>query len=616
VKKTIFMSITQKVFLGFLLLISSWLVLAQTAPMILAASLPASELEALNNYPSWVGNACSSAPSPTVSAGNGAPDGAAFPNLDPTSMASSIDTFIQQQNPNSALKGLGSTIVASAKNSNVNPFLIVAIAKEETSMADPSSYNVEHANNSFSREADSSQPNYPGAGPNAGTLWYKWSSVKASVDYTAPENQNASGGGDIAAYLRNEYGSAIDSSDLTTLFLKYAPPGSNNTAAYISNVKGWISTMVSGAGSASTVPNPTTPAPTSGSCSCASTTGTTLTGSDNEEKIFNYFVGKGLTPVQAAAIDGNFGQESSWDPTDAGGYLAQWGGSRLTALQQLASQQNLPVTDLGVQLDFVWQELTSDYSSTLQNLKGATAVDDATSQFTGPDDLSGQPVSPTYDGQRTGGYEDPGIPVMENRIMYASQALQKYGGSAAGGSGLSSCSGSVNCTNPSPAVGGLSQTSQNIVCIAQQELTLWQKNTMTPGFRANSSDSFSKYSQNRDELWCADFASWVYDQAGDPLQSGTGGNVSFVPNIQAIGQQNGSFHWYDSSSYTPKPGDLVIYGGSHVNIVTAINGSTMTVVGGDQNAPSPAGYPDQSDVSQYTINGFSGNGITGYVSPN
>lgn len=179
-----------------------------------------------------------------VSVGTGKPDGAVFPNLDPDGMAKSIDKFIQKENPKSEMKGLGTTIVAGAKAANINPFLIVAIAHKETSLSDPSDFNVSHGNNSFGRQATSSQPNFVGA-----HVWYKWSSVKASVDNTADENKNAAGGGDIAAYIRNQYKDTLDNSDLLSLFLQYAPAGENNTTQYVANVKGWISDMVDGVGS-------------------------------------------------------------------------------------------------------------------------------------------------------------------------------------------------------------------------------------------------------------------------------------------------------------------------------------------------------------------------------
>jgi len=138
------------------------------------------------------------------------------------------------------LSGLGETIVASAKNSNVSPFLITAIAAQESSLADPSDYNVAHGNNAFGRTASSGQPSFQGS-----RSWYYWTSVKASVDYTAAENQGKSYGGDMPAYLRVAYSNEIDNGSLLDLFMKYAPPGDgNDTTAYAAKVKSWIDELV------------------------------------------------------------------------------------------------------------------------------------------------------------------------------------------------------------------------------------------------------------------------------------------------------------------------------------------------------------------------------------
>lgn len=161
----------------------------------------------------------------------------------------------------------------------------------------------------------------------------------------------------------------------------------------------------------------------------------------------------------------------------------------------------------------------------------------------------------------------------------------------------------------SGAVPGLS-VRQNVVNIAQQELTLWQNQPgyPTPTF---SQTGYLKYSQNRAEQWCADFATWVYDQAGYPLRPDPQWNVGYVPNIQSIGQQEKNFHWH-SSNYAPRPGDLAIHGSSHVNIFISSNGQTSTYIGGDQGSGP---YPGGSNVSIETGNGYYSNGITGYVSP-
>ena len=112
-----------------------------------------------------------------VTPGDGAPDGMTFPNLDPGAMANAINKWIAKVNPDSKLGGLGKVIVASGKNKDVNPFLVVSIAREESSLSDPTDYNVKNGNNSFGRTATDRQPHFQGA-----RTWYKWSSVKASVD--------------------------------------------------------------------------------------------------------------------------------------------------------------------------------------------------------------------------------------------------------------------------------------------------------------------------------------------------------------------------------------------------------------------------------------------------
>ena len=169
----------------------------------------------------------------------------------------------------------------------------------------------------------------------------------------------------------------------------------------------------------------------------------------------------------------------------------------------------------------------------------------------------------------------------------------------------------TDCSQPVSSP-GLSQTRQNIVCIAQQELALWKSK---PGYPnpAFSQTGYLKYSQNRTEEWCADFATWVYDQAKYPLAPDPSWNIAYVPNIQTAGQNGGKFHWHpQSSGYVPKPGDLAIHGSSHVNIFISSQGGTTTYIGGDQGSGP---YPGGSIVSTETGSGYYDNGITGYVSP-
>ncbi|HEX7604741.1 MAG TPA: phage tail tip lysozyme, partial [Polyangiaceae bacterium] len=94
----------------------------------------------------------------------------------------------------------------------------------------------------------------------------------------------------------------------------------------------------------------------------------------NDKIAFDYFVGKGLTDVQAAGIVGNLDQESGMSPTIAqygggpGRGIAQWsaGGrwdtSKNDNVAWYAAQHGASIHSLALQLDFIWYELTTiDY---------------------------------------------------------------------------------------------------------------------------------------------------------------------------------------------------------------------------------------------------------------
>jgi MYXO-CTERM domain-containing protein len=112
----------------------------------------------------------------------------------------------------------------------------------------------------------------------------------------------------------------------------------------------------------------------------------------NDQPAFDYFVGKGLTPFQAAGIVGNLDQESGVDPTSvqAGGPgrgIAQWSvGGRWDTdandnAEWYAGTQGQSVDSLQLQLDFIWYELTTFSSYGLASLKATTNVTDATVAF-------------------------------------------------------------------------------------------------------------------------------------------------------------------------------------------------------------------------------------------
>lgn len=143
-----------------------------------------------------------------------------------------------------------------------------------------------------------------------------------------------------------------------------------DTAGY----KDFAKVVVNGLGQSS---DKTLTPPAQGGCTCqgGGAAPVTLSGNDNEEKVWNYFAQpeKGLSPVQIAGIMGNFKVESDFDPTVVfgGGHsndpasvsvawgLAQWlPGSKVLIAQKNAGVSG-DITLLSTQLEVVWWEMTN-----------------------------------------------------------------------------------------------------------------------------------------------------------------------------------------------------------------------------------------------------------------
>lgn len=185
--------------------------------------------------------------------------------------------------------------------------------------------------------------------------------------------------------------------------------------------------------------------PNDGSTNCAATLGTTLLGSDNVSKAFNYFLQKGLSPIATSGLIGNLMEESSvvpqkvqggslapTPPIDAntGWGIAQWTG--VTIQQNLvasANSQNRKVDDLGFQLDFLWQQLNSNPTYyELPQLKAATSPAQAADIF-------------------EAGFERAGSPNLSVREADAQQAFTQFGGNpvtSGGATGVTATSGGCN----------------------------------------------------------------------------------------------------------------------------------------------------------------------------
>jgi murein DD-endopeptidase MepM/ murein hydrolase activator NlpD len=148
-----------------------------------------------------------------------------------------------------------------------------------------------------------------------------------------------------------------------------------------------------------------------------------LVGSDNAEKTYNFLVGKGLTPIQAAGIMGNLQAESGFDPQkvqggaisdtiiSGKGYgIAQWTDpNRQQNLADFAAKAGALVGDLGVQLNFLYFESTEGTRAGAWQ-KQAQQTDVRAATYAWEDN-----------------YESPKIGHQENRVQFANALLVKFG---------------------------------------------------------------------------------------------------------------------------------------------------------------------------------------------
>lgn len=182
----------------------------------------------------------------------------------------------------------------------------------------------------------------------------------------------------------------------------------------------------------------------------------------NEKTAFQYFVGKGLTDVQAAGIVGNLIQESSVIPTavEPGGPgrgIAQWStGGRWNSLSHdnvswYAATYGGSTTSLTTQLGFIWYELENFSAYGLSHLKGATTVTSAVLAFQ------------DY-------YEVCGACAQSNRVKYAEQVLAAYGGSGGSTSSSSSSSSGGGGTCYSSTLG---KTMPENACVQSRADSKW-----------------------------------------------------------------------------------------------------------------------------------------------
>ncbi len=179
-----------------------------------------------------------------------------------------------------------------------------------------------------------------------------------------------------------------------------------------------------------------------------------LTGNDNIEKAFNYFISKGFSPQQSAGIMGNLYAESGVNPkrvqntgspegdkdnitvdNHTGYGIAQWTSrGRQQGLVDLARSRGMTIEgDLALQLDYLLQELTTGYKEAYEAIKVAGDVRTASSIFMTKFE---RPADQTESAQA-------------KRAAEGQKVLELYGNGVGANSPLAS--GSTNCNT---AIGG------------------------------------------------------------------------------------------------------------------------------------------------------------------
>lgn len=153
----------------------------------------------------------------------------------------------------------------------------------------------------------------------------------------------------------------------------------NQVGGTVGNLSG-ASNVGAGVGGDTTI----TPGPTDGLA--GTTPVTSLRGSSNTEKVWNFLQDKGLTAAQAAGIMGNMQQESCFNPgatnKSSGAYgICQWLGGRKSSLQSYCSSKGFSYASLEGQLNYLWYELNTSESKALSFIRGTSTAADAAYMF-------------------------------------------------------------------------------------------------------------------------------------------------------------------------------------------------------------------------------------------
>jgi hypothetical protein len=350
-------------------------------------------------------------------------------------------------------------------------------------------------------------------------------------------------------------------------------------------------------------------------CSVSSNSVSTLRGTDNREKIYNYLKDKGLTNEQAVGVAANISHEGGYsptrqeDPSPGNGYLqfpeggwgiVQWTFGRRTnvveylklKVPQLVNQfykdefgnavsqsegyvpKGMDVTSNDLlllhELDFLYEE------STHRNVRSVTVphVDNVSAGDNEWESLKKQTTASKASNLWVYNFEVPGKidETAKSRAAEAELLLATFNGTS-----------TVSSADPCGDAGITGSIRERAVQVAELEYAAWEKGTKSPG------SSFLEYTYSVEGDWCAWFVSWVYKEAKYPVNDNEKPFYASVTQFKNIAQEpGGKFDWQpNDGKYTPKPGDMGVYqsGGEfyHINMVVSAKSPTVvTTIGGNE----------------------------------
>jgi hypothetical protein len=149
-----------------------------------------------------------------------------------------------------------------------------------------------------------------------------------------------------------------------------------------------------------------------------------------------------------------------------------------------------------------------------------------------------------------------------------------------------------------------------VACDAEKQWLAWQTEPTLHSVLLNYYTAGNPY-----EEWCADFVSYIYNEAGAPFKYGERGNGWDEYNANNIRYMGFTYH-PANGTYLPQPGDVAFfdYAGGHVEIV-AKGGPHPTFIYGDSGTIDP--YTGNGNMAENQIvNDGSAGHLMYYLSPN